>query len=129
MQRPQPRSGEDARPGPGTNRRQTDRPAEQKWRVITGAVREARVRDGVERCSSLYRRLVGRTRSGRRLRCGGASQGRAVYATRAVVVAPAGAQGLEVVSMYQIASVSRRAMSTRAIERPRWRPSRVLVRR
>src|SRR3954464_5415042 len=62
------------------------------------------------------------------LRSGGASQGRAVYAARAVVVAPAGAKGLLVVSMCQIASVSLRAMSTRATEGPRWRPSRVLVR-
>src|SRR3954447_14653294 len=61
------------------------------------------------------------------LRSGGASQGRAVYAARAVFVAPAGAKGLLVVSMCQIAWVSLRAMSTRAIEGPRWRPSRVLV--
>src|SRR3954469_19106094 len=44
---------------------------------------------------------------------GGASQGRAVYAARAVVVAPAGAKGLLAVSMCRIASVSLRAMSTR----------------
>src|SRR4051812_33260891 len=47
------------------------------------------------------------------LRSGGASQGRAVYAARAVVVAPAGAKGLLAVSMCRIASVSLRAMSTR----------------
>src|SRR4051812_49916211 len=61
------------------------------------------------------------------LRSGGASQGRAVYAARAVFVAPAGAKGLLSVSMCQIASVSLRAMSTRAIEGPRWRPNRASV--
>src|SRR4051794_5058228 len=53
------------------------------------------------------------------LRPGGASQGRAVYAARAVVVAPAGAKGLLVVSMCQMASVSLRAM---------WAVSRILDR-
>jgi hypothetical protein len=43
--------------------------------------------------------------------------------------APAGAKGLLVVSMCQIASASRRARSTWATLGPRWRPSRVLVRR
>ena len=62
------------------------------------------------------------------LRFGGASQGRAVYAARVGGVAPAGAKGLLVVSMCQMASVSLRAMSTRATDAPRWRPSRVLVR-
>ena len=62
------------------------------------------------------------------LRSGSASQGRAVYAARVGGVAPAGAKGLLAVSMCQMASVSLRAISTRATEGPRWRPSRVLVR-
>src|SRR3954467_11925003 len=61
------------------------------------------------------------------LRSGGAIQWRAVYAARGFA-GPAGAKGWEVVSMYQIASASRRARSTRAILAPRWRPSRARVR-
>src|SRR6266550_2802708 len=44
------------------------------------------------------------------------------------VVAPAGAKGWLRVSMYQIASVSLRAISTRATFLPRWRPRRLAVR-
>ena len=51
---------------------------------------------------------------------------RAVQAARAGV-APAGAKGLLVVSMYQIASARRRAMSTRATLAPRCLPRRCLV--
>jgi hypothetical protein len=85
-------------------------------------------RVGGEPGSSLYRLLAGEDQVGwEGLRSGGAIQWRAVYAARGFA-APAGAKGWEVVSMYQIASASRRARSIRAILAPRWRPSRVLVR-
>ena len=78
--------------------------------------------------SSLYRRLEGDQVGWEGLRSGGASQLRALYGARDSA-APAGAKGLLVVSMCQIASASRRARSTWATFGPRWRPSRVLVRR
>src|SRR3954470_2404141 len=62
------------------------------------------------------------------LRSGGASQSWAVYAARALCGAPAGAKGLSVVSIHQIASASLRAMSMRATFAPRCLPRRVLVR-
>jgi hypothetical protein len=61
------------------------------------------------------------------LRSGGAIQCGAVYAARGFA-APAGAKGLLVVSMYQIASASRRARSTRATLAPRCLPRRARVR-
>src|SRR5689334_25412151 len=79
--------------------------------------------------SSLYRRLEGGPggMGGASLRWrnsfGGPQQGARDYA------APAGAKGRLVDSMCQIASASRRARSTWATLGPRWRPSRVLVRR
>src|SRR3954470_4390248 len=62
------------------------------------------------------------------LRSGGASQSWAVYAARALCGAPAGAKGLVVLSIHQMASASLRAMSTRATFAPRCLPRRVLVR-
>jgi len=62
------------------------------------------------------------------LRSGGASQLGALYEARDSA-APAGAKGWLVDSMCQIASASLRARSTWATFGPRWRPSRVLVRR
>jgi hypothetical protein len=128
MERPQPRSGEDERSGYETSRRQTGLlpksagglpGARQGWCALGAMASGAHL--SIASCREDQVGSEG-------LRFGGASQGRAVYAARAVVVAPAGAKGLLVVSMCQIASVSLRAMSTRATEAPRWRPSRVLVR-
>jgi hypothetical protein len=57
---------------------------------------------------------------------GGPTQKRVVYAGRGNV-GPAGANGWERVSMYQIASANLRATSMRATLAPRWRPRRRLV--
>ena len=78
--------------------------------------------------SSLYRLLGGGLGP-----VGGASLGSAIHfgaleEARVRLAAPAGAKGFAVVSMYQIASDSLRAMSTRAIFFPRWVPRRVVVR-
>src|SRR3954453_16961986 len=125
VERPQPRSGEDDRPGPARARWHDDRPRGDRS-ALPGAVGTGEVEG--EPGSSLSRLLKREDQVGwEGLRSGGAIQWRAVYAARGFA-APAGAKGWEVVSMYQIASASRRARSTRAILAPRWRPSRVLVR-
>src|SRR3954469_13167166 len=64
VERPQPRSGEDERPGRVTNRRQRGRAAEEERNGRNGsAPRAGPVRGGGEPGSSLYRLLGGRTRS------------------------------------------------------------------
>src|SRR4051794_38341076 len=127
VERPQPRSGKDERPGRARARRQDGRPRRKAWLRDAAPWWGATGRLGSRAHLSIASSREDQVGS-EGLRSGGASQGRAVYAARAVVVAPAGAKGWWVVSMCQMASVSLRAMSTRATEGPRWRPSRVLVR-
>lgn len=64
---------------------------------------------------------------GGRVRFGGRNCKRGRQAARSDV-APAGANGYWVVSMCQMASARRRAMSTRATLLPRWRPRRPALR-
>src|SRR3954447_11639184 len=88
-----------------------------------------RARVGGEPGSSLYRLLGGRTRpDGRGFAPVAHLEAWAVYAARALCGAPAGAKGLSVVSIHQIASAGLRAMSIRATSAPRCLPRRVLVR-
>jgi hypothetical protein len=125
VERPQPRSGEDDRPGRARRRRQDVRPR----RV---GLQEAG--SGGDRPDGRGAGLIslspprGEAQVGwEGLRSGGANYSGAVYAARGFA-APAGAKGWAAVSMYQIASASRRVRSIRAIWVPRWRPSRALVR-
>jgi hypothetical protein len=95
-----------------------------KWRRVHRPVRAVAVMVGGERCSSLYRLLVG-------------GQGRLEFAPVAHLlkdrqaargsVAPLGAKGSLRVSMCQIASASRRARSTWATLAPRCLPMRAFV--
>ena len=126
VERPQPRSGEDddldARGTGGTMGAPRNRKGDRRAAGVAGP-------HGREPRSSLYRRLEGADQVGwEGLRSGGASHSGALYEARDCA-APAGAKGWLVDSMCQIASARRRARSTWATLGPRWRPSRVLVRR
>src|SRR3954451_3428687 len=93
VERPQPRSGEDERPGRARARRQDVRPRRKAWLRDVSPRRGAGGRLGSWAhlsIASWQEDEVG----WEGLRSGGASEGRAGCAARAVLVRPAGAKGL-----------------------------------